>query len=617
MNRIAISLLLIILSAALFGVRANAQTQPTTYTTTSCNEYTNATGDNGTFDSPDPGSVMGTIATEQASPVDGDVIKIPAGTCTWDTPYSVAFGNSVTIQGAGAESSTAGGASTTGTDQTIIYDGVDHNERRLPPIISITTTTGKSFRLTGIAFLQTSSSINAAGNGLVRIQGSSSSVRVDHCHFYSHYSGNKDLQLNGNVLGVADHDFFDANPGIVTFDLAFYDGANWNGASGPAHGNASWTDGDHWGTNKFFFAEDDFFKYGDASDCADGARYVIRYSTGFGSKVASHGLSGGVQRGCRATEFYHNNFTYSNPTGLNYYSTLLPLNSGTALAWDNNTTGYVHVTSFGLVRTSNITYVQQPVPDGWGYCGGAPYTKGSAAVASGSTSVTGTNFSTAWPSGSMIIIPGASCTVNSRTGDTCEILRVETSTTLTLVSPAGASVNGVTYTVGSPWDGNSKTDGYPCLDGPARGAGELLTGSGFPFPTIKNSITGTQSWPHQVLDPIYVWGNTYNPVGTNHDSIVDDGTGMLTENVDYYQQFGKYGEPGIFDGKKGVGQGLLSARPATCTAGVAYWATDQDALYICGATGWPSTPSYTPYTYPYPTSNTSTSPQNLRVTRIK
>ena len=78
----------------------------------------------------------------------------------------------------------------------------------------------------------------------------------------------------------------------------------------------------------------------------------------------------------------------------------------------------------------------------------------------------------------------------------------------------------------------------------------------------------------------------------------------LEQNVNFWQ------EGSTFDGTQGVGVGLLSARPATCTTGVGYWATDQGSwntsgsggqgvLYKCTSTNTWSL-YYTPYTYPHP-----------------
>jgi len=72
-----------------------------------------------------------------------------------------------------------------------------------------------------------------------------------------------------------------------------------------------------------------------------------------------------------------------------------------------------------------------------------------------------------------------------------------------------------------------------------------------------------------------------------------------------------------FDGTSGVGCGTLANRPATCTTGVGYWATDQSCSDLSGVVGVnPTTPIsgmlykctatntwtayYTPYTYPHP-----------------
>jgi hypothetical protein len=84
----------------------------------------------------------------------------------------------------------------------------------------------------------------------------------------------------------------------------------------------------------------------------------------------------------------------------------------------------------------------------------------------------------------------------------------------------------------------------------------------------------------------------------------DDLGNPIQANRDYYNYTAS------FTGASGVGVGLLANRPANCTAGVAYWATDQGhwnqtgiggqgVLYKCTAPNtW--TLYYTPYTYPDP-----------------
>ena len=92
-----------------------------------------------------------------------------------------------------------------------------------------------------------------------------------------------------------------------------------------------------------------------------------------------------------------------------------------------------------------------------------------------------------------------------------------------------------------------------------------------------------------------------------------------------------------FDGSSGVGAGTLAQRPANCTTGTAYWASDQSVADMTGMVGPnPTAPItgtlfkcastnswvryFTPFTYPHPltqsanaTGNTLPSPTNLRV----
>ena len=116
-------------------------------------------------------------------------------------------------------------------------------------------------------------------------------------------------------------------------------------------------------------------------------------------------------------------------------------------------------------------------------------------------------------------------------------------------------------------------------------------------PPANSPISGQ---PQHVSDT-YWWSNKLNDV----DVLVN--MPMIEQTVNYGGEIGLvpkedrdfWKQKASFDGTTGVGVGLRSARPATCTKGVGYWATDEGRLYRATATNtW--TLYYTPYTYPHP-----------------
>jgi hypothetical protein len=103
-----------------------------------------------------------------------------------------------------------------------------------------------------------------------------------------------------------------------------------------------------------------------------------------------------------------------------------------------------------------------------------------------------------------------------------------------------------------------------------------------------------------------------NPDATSQYRIVSDCCNVIAEDSEFYNHNVN------FDGTTGVGCGLLADRPATCTPGVGYWATEQSCTGVDDASvgAHPETPVsgtlykctapntweayYTPYTYPHP-----------------
>lgn len=116
---------------------------------------------------------------------------------------------------------------------------------------------------------------------------------------------------------------------------------------------------------------------------------------------------------------------------------------------------------------------------------------------------------------------------------------------------------------------------------------------------------------------MYAWRNLLS--GTEKKvNIVSSSPGCETDPIVENTDLFNYNAS--FDGTSGMGCGALAARPATCTAGVGYWATAQSCSDLTGLVGRsPSTPIsgklykctatdtwtdyYTPYQYPHPLRN--------------
>jgi hypothetical protein len=141
-----------------------------------------------------------------------------------------------------------------------------------------------------------------------------------------------------------------------------------------------------------------------------------------------------------------------------------------------------------------------------------------------------------------------------------------------------------------PSTGTGQDPGRPCLDQPGWVHDEN-GGSGY-------------TWT-----PSYFFNNSDGVGGqvavTNYESAAGNLQNYLQPNREYFVY------TATFDGTSGVGRGVVASRPATCTTGVGYWATDEGEwnstngsspdgrLYKCTATNtW--TLYYTPYTYPHP-----------------
>ena len=269
-----------------------------------------------------------------------------------------------------------------------------------------------------------------------------------------------------------------------------------NGAgSPPIYGDGSWNDADTFGTNKAMFVEDNTFTTTRSSQqyCNDGwkgSRVVYRHNTYTNCLWANHGTdSPGRWRSQRQYEVYNNTFTISN--GLTWPS-VIGSRGGTGVVYNNT------VTTSGGSTVFSVHDLHSYRPENH-----------SAAYAFSAT-------------------PFNQCT--SGTG-TCES---GTSTSPGAFASWASGCPNVNNSCLSVWDGNAPTGantwpGYPALDQPGRGAGDLISGD-----TPLNQVTGTATWPHQALDPVYAWNNTINGSVVNIVVSDSDPAGVFVLGVDYF-----------------------------------------------------------------------------------
>lgn len=488
-------------------------------------------------------------------------VNIPSGTGVWtsDLVYTIPSGiTNLTIHGNSTLTwtGTAGTSSWnyTAADNTIIQDADSSNNSLL------TLNTGASstyVRVTGLTWEENGGATKYSGE--IAINGNSRNFRFDHIHITG--SGKQDewVRVGGHVTGVFDHNAVDENPTTTNGDNAFQAFDPVDDTIGL--GDGTWLNGTQFGTFLPLYIESNYFKGGAPDDCNWGARFVMRYNTMDSNYVGiqTHGTksSGGPQRGCNSYEAYNNYFT--NTTSTPETSAATGAKGGTALLFNNTMASGSNYNFYEASTDRNggdTSSNETNNPAGWGYCS------------------TQTPF---------------------------------------VAGPNMGLPNGV----GSNWDGNQPTiaTGYPCLDQLGRGQDtQALNGQPFsPFPPGRlNSVTGTIAWPHQYLEPIYMWNNTIP--GATYTN-VNSSTGTAQNNRDYY--FDQSAQSGSFNGTAGTGYGLHSARPSTCTPGsggpysssptgsygVAYFATDDNSgngeLYVCtGTNTW--TAVYQPAVYPHP-----------------
>lgn len=228
------------------------------------------------------------------------------------------------------------------------------------------------------------------------------------------------------------------------------------------------------------------------------------------------------------------------------------------------------------------------------------YNNVTTSASHGCDAVTGINSGTGYFLSNLVTTTAQGCN---------EFVRVEIARFIMNTAPWN-SCNGT-----QPWDLVPFTSSSPCIDQPGRGGGGALLQASTP---VLASLPGTpcstagQCYPAAPLDPVYEAGDTSTTANVSQGINSVSSAGHIVQNVDFYGEVSQTAQTSAtspFNGTTGTGYGLLTRRPATCTTGVGYWATDtgswngfnsqQGTLYKCVSTNtWSSL--YVPYTYPHP-----------------
>lgn len=569
--------------------------------------------------------------------VSGDVIIIPAGSCTWTSGIVVTV--DITLQGAGTPNigpgtNGAGITSTVITDNTsqalISFQGTTQGTTSVIGLLDVEPQSGATNLQSPIQF---SGTCNSSGCPNVRIHNINYGVTTG---WQASVSGQSTwLMRVDNAFGVVDHTTIgtlnDAVP--IDMEMSKYKGVgDW--------GDNSWAQPNTFGGLENIYLENNVWYTGRSftdcevwpagSDAAGGCRYVGRFNqltsnNGFGG-FGQHGLdTSGRARGGRQLEVYGNTYTCQGGSSCNQMSSY---RAGTGYTFGN--TMSLLTTSFINNITGGAVYREVFAPTQWGYCGGLtaldPFdTQANTVYFSGTMTTTGsgvlvfTDSSKSFTT-NQLVPNGSPYSVYDTTQGFVSQIASNTATTVTVQGPISEST----------WTGFNNGDSYQiiratvCVDQMGRGQGALVQNS---TPVLQS--TGLPGPVNETLTPVYEWKNSVSPVRMNSNVAATFPPDRIISNRDWYTDNWKaingtgptaqtsatspFNGSGTNGGNDmGIGYGTFAFRPTTCTAGVGYFATDQGnwntsgngfgsgALYTCNSGGNAWTASYTPYAYPHP-----------------
>ena len=275
------------------------------------------------------------------SAVDGDTVKVPAGSCTWS---GLSINNkNITLQGAGS-----------GCDSTLKASG--H-----PPSACTGTATNitssdsgairvindtKQFRITGFRFNKNTyngnHTITVTKNNAYLNNKNAVPWRVDN----SYFNGNSGhISINGaRNFGLSDHNIYYVPGGAQIF---LFWGRGTNEQDGTTNlailsGQEAHKDPLSLGTQDAFYVEDSEFFTNvwqgsqNVIDGTAGQRVVFRHNVATGQMIENHGACSGRARGTMSWEIYENDiypWNWNGSSGIQWAG--IRLRGGTGVAFNN------------------------------------------------------------------------------------------------------------------------------------------------------------------------------------------------------------------------------------------------------------------------------------------
>lgn len=406
----------------------------------------------------------------------------------------------VSLNGSSGNAAYTSGGTANLTNSTILRSTVPAHDSAnfFGSNLTVTMVEGECFRLTGFTFRNgTSPGDTSSNTANVNFSGSSDCVRVDRVQFWN--IPNTAVAFTGNIRGVADSYEWQTN---AFNHFTWVAHGSWGGVG--AWGDNSWAQPDLAGTEHAMYFEDGKHWYtgtimgGTVIDSLEGARWVVRHGEMVRTYTGCHDAGSGQRnRGTRWQEVYGN--TYSTPNAWGPVARIC----GGGVFYDLVATG--SYTTFFNIRTDRHRDDGSASNAPFGTCGhiGVNSITFSSTTATVTTAVPHLMNTNAW-----VTISGATGPDASLYNGTFKITRLSSTTyRYTMAGTPSANAAGTLLQV-SPFDQNTDSRGYPCMDQVGRGQGILQSGGSSAGVTPPN-IIGPMN---QALSPVYSWNVQLNSV---------------------------------------------------------------------------------------------------------